>query len=389
MNNACYANSIFVLLISLPSLLFSASNVGGVSGSISKTITAATAANPSYSVVSAGITGDAVYTGQLVSVTSTTISFEPSSDSSEVSINPFISGVFNSSVKSPILASSLSGAGVGSIAITYAGSGFSAAPEIIIEYPTSGDDLATATASINGSGEISGISITNAGSGYSVAPTVAIVGGPHFVKLIESGDDDEGRVFLITDNNATRLTLDISRLANGESLPNILQSDYSIEVVPAPTLGSVFGNTSSDLDLNPSSSNGSVAGADFVYFYNGNSYIPYCFMPAGSGRVAAWYSSMYMRFGRRNDLVFYPDEAFIIAKRTSGNLVLDFDGGASGGDQKMKLPIESGAVVMNNPYGTDMLLAELIPSKVFGSGASNFKTGSGESDTAADQLFFS
>ena len=388
MNNACYANSIFVLLISLPSLLFSASNVGGVSGSISKTITAATAANPSYSVVSAGITGDAVYTGQLVSVTSTTISFEPSSDSSEVSINPFISGVFNSSVKSPILASSLSGAGVGSVAITYAGSGFSAAPEIIIEYPTSGDDLATATASINGSGEISGISITNAGSGYSVAPTVAIVGGPHFVKLIESGDDDEGRVFLITDNNATRLTLDISRLANGESLPNILQSDYSIEVVPAPTLGSVFGNTSSDLDLNPSSSNGSVAGADFVYFYNGNSYILYCFMPAGSGRAAAWYSSMYMRFGRRNDLVFYPDEAFIIAKRTSGNLVLDFDGGASGGDQKMKLPIESGAVVMNNPYGTDMLLAELIPSKVFGSGASNFKTGSGESDTAADQLFF-
>jgi hypothetical protein len=168
-------------------------------------------------------------------------------------------------VKSPILSPSLSGAGVGSIAITYAGSGFSTAPEIVIEYPTTGDDQATATASINGSGQISSISITNAGSGYSSAPTATAVGGPHFVKLTESGDDDEGRVFLITDNNATRLTLDISKLANGESLPNILQTDYSIDVVPAPTLGSVFGETSSEIDLNPSNSNGSASGADFVY----------------------------------------------------------------------------------------------------------------------------
>ena len=83
-----------------------------------------------YAVVSAGVSADAVYSGQIASVTSNTISFESSSDSSEVTVNPFVSGVFNSSVRSPILTSALSGAGVGSIPITYAGTGFSTAPEI-------------------------------------------------------------------------------------------------------------------------------------------------------------------------------------------------------------------------------------------------------------------
>ena len=65
---------------------------------------------------------------------------------------------------------------------------------------------------------------------------VRVVGGPHFVKLTESGDDDEGRVFLITDNNSTRLTLDISTLNTGETIANILQDDFSIEVIPASLL---------------------------------------------------------------------------------------------------------------------------------------------------------
>lgn len=388
MNKFLLLISIFTFSFLLPSMLCSAPNVAGVSGSISKTIAAASESSPKYAVVSAGVTGDGVFTGQVASVSSTTISFESSTDTSETIVNPFVSGVFNSAVKSPILSPSLSGAGVGSIAITYAGSGFSTAPEIVIEYPTTGDDQATATASINGSGEISSISITNAGSGYSSAPTATAVGGPHFVKLTESGDDDEGRVFLITDNNATRLTLDISKLAAGESLPNILQADYSIDVVPAPTLGSVFGETSSEIDLNPSNSNGSASGADFVYLYNGFQYVPYAFMPAGSGRTEGWYSSYYMRWGRRNHLIIYPDEGFIVAKRTSGTLTLDFDGAASVADKKMQLPALDGAFVMNNPYGTDMILGELIPSKVFGTSALEFKPGSGDSDTSSDQLFF-
>ena len=47
--------------------------------------------------------------------------------------------------------------------------GFLPPQKLIIDYPTSGDDQATATATIS-SGAISGIQITNAGSGYDAAP---------------------------------------------------------------------------------------------------------------------------------------------------------------------------------------------------------------------------
>ncbi|MBT5717198.1 MAG: hypothetical protein HOI70_09805, partial [Opitutae bacterium] len=209
MNNARHLLCLFAYLLLSLKFANAAPNVAGVSGSISKTMSSASESNPTYAVVSAGLSGESVFSGQVASVTTSTISFETSSDSSEVTLNPFISGVFDELSRSPILTSSLTGAGVGSIAITFAGSGFTTAPEIIIDYPTDGDDQATATASINGSGEISGISITNAGSGYSDAPTVTVVGGAHLVKLTETGDDNEGRVFRITDNNETRLTLDI------------------------------------------------------------------------------------------------------------------------------------------------------------------------------------
>ena len=387
MNNAHNSLCLCVFLLLTSLTVNAAKNVAGVSGAISKTISEANASVPKYAVVSAGVSADAVYSGQIASVTSNTISFESSSDSSEVTVNPFVSGVFNSSVRSPILTSVLSDDFVVSIPITYAGTGFSTAPEIVIDYPTTGDNQATATATIS-SGAISGITITNAGSGYDAAPGVTVIGGPYLVKLTESGDDDEGRVFLITDNNATHLTLDTSKLASGESLSNVLQTDYSIEVVRAPTLGSVFGQTASDLDLNPSIANGSTTGADFVYLYNGFQYVPYAYMPSGSGRDAGWYSSYYMRWGRRNHLVIYPDEGFIVAKRTSGTLTLDFDGGVSTSDQKMQLPVTSGAVVMNNPYGTDMLLGELIPSETFGTSSVEFRPGSSDTDVNADQLFF-
>ena len=38
----------------------------------------------------------------------------------------------------------------------------------------------------------------------------------------------------------------------------------------------------------------------------------------------------------------------------------------------MQLPALGGAFVMNNPYGTDMILGELVPSKVFGTSALEF-----------------
>ena len=218
---------------------FATKNIATVSGSIQKDVVnnaADPAKAPVFTVVSAGIGGDSVFTGQISSTGSNTVEFELSTDESEVDVYPFVAGVFHQNVKSPILTSHRSGAGVGSISITYAGAGFSTAPEVVIDYPTSGDDQATATASINASGEISSITITNAGSGYDSDPSVTVIGGPHFIKLTEPGDTNEGRVFRITDNNATRLTLDVSKLESGESLSNVLKADYSIEVTRSPSI---------------------------------------------------------------------------------------------------------------------------------------------------------
>jgi hypothetical protein len=390
MKNFTQLHKFCPIIFTFISLNCYASNIGGVAGSITSTINAGSATSPQYAVVSAGISSDAVYTGQVSSVTTSTVSFETSSDTSEATISPFVSGVFNSSVKTPILTSSLSGAGVGSISITYAGSGFTTVPEIIIDYPTSGDDQATATVSIT-SGAISGVTITNAGSGYDAAPNISIVGGPHFIKLTESGDDDEGRYFLITDNNSTRLTLDTSTLLGGESLSDILQEDYSVEVYPAPTLASMFGAEVSAGTLSSGITAGNSNNSDYIYFWDSgsSSYPAYHFLNPGFGPFAAgWIAAGAFGLGSQNDKIIFPDEAFIIANRTSGNLELDFDGTVSSNDNKLYLPVSGDQVIMNNPYGADMLLGELIPSEYIGSGNNKFKTGSSQTDANSDKIYF-
>lgn len=390
MKNFTQLQIIYLFIITFFSIDCYASNVGGVAGSITSTINAGSASSPQYAVVSAGIASDAVYIGQVSSVTSSTINFETSSDTNEATINPFVSGVFNSSVKSPILTSSLSGAGVGSISITYAGVGFTTPPDIVIDYPTSGDDQATATVSIAG-GAISGVTITNAGSGYDAAPNISIVGGPHFVKLTESGDDNEGRYFLITDNNSTRLTLDTSTLLSGESLSDILQEDFSVEVYPAPTLASMFGTEVSSGTLSSGLTAGNSNNSDYIYFWDSSSrsYPAYHFLDPGIGPFSSgWYGAGAFGLGSQNDKVIFPDEAFIIANRTSGNLELDFDGTVSSNNKKIYLPVSGDQVIMNNPYGADMLLGELIPSEYIGSGNNKFKTGSSQTDANSDKIYF-
>jgi hypothetical protein len=380
--------SIVLLTFLIPAFMCAGKNVGGVSGSLETVIQAGSTATPSYAVVSAGIAGEPIYTGQIESTpTTTTVYFESSSDSSEATVNPFTSGVFSSSVKTPILTASLSGNGVGSISYAaYAGAGFTTAPEIIIDFPTEGDDQATATCTVS-SGAINGISIVNAGSGYDAAPTVTVVGGPHFLKLTESDDDDEGRVFLITDNNATRLTLDITNLAAGETLDNVLQDDFSVEIIPATTLGSAFGTT---VAANPLTS-GKPDSADYVYLWSDASqfFEPYFFLtPAVGSYGVGWYNRYNPYNGLANDFVVYPDEGFIVGRRTNSNVTLSFEGSASDSSQKLRLPAVNKQVVMNNPYGGDLLLAEIIPTQYIGTGAYDFRPGSNEDDAQADQLYF-
>lgn len=388
--NTIHPKFYFLILVLFSNLsLGKVKDVGAIVGAINKSLAGGSASAPKYTVASAAVSGEPVYSGQILNVGSNYITFETTSDESENTVSPFTDGVFLKAVKSPVLTATLSENAIGGITVDYAGSGFTTAPEIIIDYPDSGDDVAEANCTLN-SGGLNTPTLGNAGSGYDTEPKVTVVGGPHLVKLTESGDSNEGRFFRIIDNNETALTLDISTLAAGESLSNVLQVDYSIEVVPAPTIATVMGRTADELptNFNESNSNGSTDGADFIYVFQRTSYTSFCFMPAGGGNPAGWYAPNLMRFGLANDYVLYPDDGFIIAKRTPNELTIDFAGGSQTKNQKMRLPKSGRSACMSNPFGADMLLAEIITPNLIGTGANKFNPGASETDSTMDVVYF-
>lgn len=76
-------------------------------------------------------------------------------------------------IAQPLLAAS--GKGLTGVAITNGGSGYQAAPVVVIT--NGGGSGATAIATLDGSGQVNGIVITNPGVNYTSAPTVTLFGG--------------------------------------------------------------------------------------------------------------------------------------------------------------------------------------------------------------------
>jgi len=363
----------------------------------------ASANSPIYKVVSAGVSGEAVFSGFIESVGSNTITFENSTDGDGNVFNPFVKGAFKSTVKVPILTAVLSGNSVDSITIDYAGEGFNDtcstgnAQLIEIDYPQADDNQSTATATVS-AGKITGISMTNKGSGYATAPSVTVVGGPHFVRLTEKGSPDVGRFFLITDNTANQLTLDISRLADksksnptGETLAKILQADYSVEIVPATTVGGILGNSKAAAEANGFTT-GYAGSSDFVYLWNSSdfTYDPHFFLGSDVGSFkAGWYNVNNISAGRATDQILYPDEAFIVANRTNNDIELTIEGAVGTTNQKMYLPAYPQQALMNNPFGADVILGEIIPADFMGPEDYDFRPSASDGNTTnADTIFF-
>ena len=367
--------------------LFS-SGVGGYSASNTFTVNSGNSTYPTYRIASASISGDPVYVGVVSSRDSSSVTFGTGTDENNNTTYPFAgSNVFNPNVQIPNITASVSGA-VTSFTIDYpggfdsTGTGFTASPEIIIDSPYSGSDGAEANATIDSDGKITGLNIISGGSGYNVALNVTVVGGPHFLRNTTEGSDYYGRYFLISSNTTTSLTLDTSR-NNGDGLTTIFSEGDTVEVIAAPTLASLFGRDTSEL---PTNWTAGYPSADWVYLwdYTYKTFTPYShignsFEPAYS---RGWYAPYSVSLGIQNNKVIYPDESFIIAKRTSGNVTFTFEGTIQTNDQTLFIPEAFNQVCMNNPYGTDLLLGELIPSTEIGTGTNKFRPGS--SATAAN-----
>ena len=393
----------FQFLLSLS--LFS-SGVGGYAGSNTFEVVGGNSTNPKYQVASASIVGDAVYTGIVDTSDSTTVSFATGIDDNNVTTYPFSSSVFNPNMQIPILTASVSGA-VTTISSSYPG-GFDGTrtrftpgspPELIIDLPSSGDDGASATAVIATSGgdtgKLTGVTSLSGGSGYTDAPTITVVAGPHFLRNTDSSSTYYGRYFLISDNNQTRVTLDLSRVAQSETsygANTFFPAGTTVEVVPAPTLGSVFGRDTSDLPTNWSY--GLSENSDWIYLWDSTvkNYFPFFFLGTtyeASGWPRGWYSSLDYSSGVLSNKVIYPDEAFIVAKRTTGTVSFEFEGTVQTNDQELFLPEGGNQVLMNNPYGTDILLGELIPSTEIGASSSTkFNPGASVSSANTDTISF-
>ncbi len=393
MNRVSFFLVPFSFLLGLCSSLFS-SGVGGYSASNTFTLNSGNSTAPTYKIASASISGDAVYSGVVSSSDSSSVTFATGTDENNATTYPFAgANVFNPNAQIPNLTADGTGS---SITISYpggydsTGSGFDSAPEIIIDAPSDGGDTSTATATVS-SGEITGITVT-AGSGYTQAPAVTIVGGPHFLRNTTETSANYGRYFLITANTTTSLTIDLTRIAGSESADasSFFAADDTIEVVPAPTLGSVFGLDITDLPTNWSY--GIPDDVDWVYLYDSDlsGYFPYAY--AGSAYEPTWsrgwYSVRNAGLGVQSRKVIYPDEAFILAKRTTNSVTFTFEGTVQTNDQKMFLPEGNNQVLLNNPYGTDLLLGELIPSTSIGSGATKFNPGTSADAADTDTISF-
>jgi len=381
-----------VLIATFSPFLVSA-NVGGIAGSNIMTINGGTASAPTYKIVSASTAGDAVFTGVVDAVTdSDTLSFATTTDESNATVYPFFaSGAFNKDAQVPTLSVTVSSGAVSGVSASYgtdgfqsSRTGFSNAPQIIISSSEGGGTQATATATLT-SGEITGFSISEGGSGYTAAEA-SVVGGPHLLRIIDTSSAYYGRVFLITDNTQTTLDLDFSVLADGESAntSTFFAAGTLIEVVRAPTLGNIFGIEASALPSNWSTGSSlyDVSSSDWIYIWDASlgGYSSYHFVNGTSWLADGWYGTTTGALPK-NNLVVYPDESFIVAKRTSGSVELTIEGSLSSDNQKLFLPATQDNMLCNNPYGMDLLLAELIPSTAIGSGTGKFRPGTSDDGT--------
>ena len=379
-------------------------SVGGVSGSNVFTIADGNYSEPTYKIVSAATLGDSVFSGSVASSSNSdqNITFSTGTDENNATTYPFFAaGAFKPDVQLPESNFTVSINGDGNITAvstpTYrsnfdtSGVGFDSAPEIIVSPSDGGGDTASITAAIDSNGKISGFTVVSGGTGYTTAAELTVVGGPHFARIASEDSTYYGRCFLITNNSRTNLTLDMSNLAQGEStnISTYFPAGTLVEVVRAATLGEIFGsywpvgNWTSATGWRGTTANT----VDWVYVYDPSlgGYTKYLHI-AGGG-LYGWYSRDKGYGVKCNNTVIYPDEAFIVARRSSGTVTLESEISFDDSPTQIYLPESGKTFIANNPFGMDLLLTEIIPStEIHDSTTSKFRAGASDSDTDMDTI---
>ena len=336
-------------------------NTGDFVGSISIEIPAGTPGSPYYKIVSPSLKGQPVFRGLVDSVVDNNISFSRVPDLLDPTTlsNPFKLGML--ACKQARAKSNLDADGnltVESLTITYAGLDYQVTPEVVIDLPTEGNhtglnyDVAQVEAKLDGTGQISSFDVLNAGRGYSFPPKVTIEGGPHYLKVADLDSNHTGKFFRIISNSEANVIVDNNL---SESVGSIFAPNSPVEIFKAWTLGSLFGYDSTSFN------EGNDSVADYVYILKSsgqdgtpNDFVPY-FHDGTAWRAVSDINNDY------GDVVIPPDEGMIIARRSNLPLSLVLSGTVRTQGTFIELPKVNQRALINNPFGLDIMLSDLIP----------------------------
>jgi hypothetical protein len=336
-------------------------------GSISILLPDATPVAPHYTIASYGLKGNVVFRGQVESTTGNELVFDRIPDLLDpTNLSwPFKDGML-SNQKARASVTIASDKSIGSIAVDFGGAGYLIEPEVFISVPSDANSLvgsyeqAFATAKID-SGVVSEIIIdaNYSGKGYDQNTTIEIEGGIHFVRCVEDGNYS-GKFYRILSNTGDTLVLENTL---NEDLGLVFSSNAMVEIFEASTLGSLFGYSATELKM------GGLSVADYVYVLK----------PPGeqNGSVSDYRS--YHHDGNywkdtngssldASDTVIYPDKSFILARRSDRNSVNSFleitlSGVALMQDSFVHIPAKDERALINNPFGLDTMLSDLIPAE--------------------------
>ena len=354
---------------------------GQLSGGLGLAVgTNGTTEAPVYQIAGHAPTEEPLFFGTTASVSGNVITFATQTDLEDNDIDPFTADVLASGTVRAT-ATVNGGGAVTSISVDSGGSGLTATPTVTIDDPDANTDAAEATATV-AAGAVTGFTITNGGDGYSSSnpPSVTVDSGPHFIRL--ASGTNEGRYFLIASNTATTLTIDTGGLASGEADATAVftaAGGDSVEILRGNTLGDVFGVDDTEIKFSDGAAGAggspSFFYTDWVYLWDVDFsvYVAYYFNDGTGSKPEGWYKMAdFFSNTPRNDTLIYPDEAFILARRFSGDPGLTFDGELLLTDPQLKLPAAGKRSLMSNPFGSTILLTELLPTDAMGTTSTKF-----------------
>ena len=191
---------------------------------------------------------------------------------------------------------------------------------------------------------------------------------PHFVRITTG--THTGRFFLITANSSNQLTVEtrgyslVSGAPANTSEIRLLTTD-SVEIIPAHTLGTLFGASSVAFQTG-----GSAAAADNVIIWDGSMWVPY-FHDGTSWKTTG-------SFIPQNNAVVRPDTTMFIVRRALTSLTLTLIGTVPSGTERTDLP-GPGSVFVSRRFPANTTLSALGLHTLPG-------WGSGNSASSADEV---